>query len=64
MKIIIVFRTGFQLPITCEEFTLEKDVLGNPIAYEIKNITDNKPIHFDFKDVLCVYRVVRGEQEC
>jgi hypothetical protein len=63
MKIIIVFRTGFQLPITCEEFTLERDVLGNPIGYDIKNITDNKPIHFDFKDVLCVYRVVRGEEE-
>lgn len=63
MKIIIVFRTGFQLPITCEEFTLERDVLGNPIGYDIKNITDNKPIHFSFEDVLCVYRVVRGEEE-
>lgn len=63
MKIIIVFRTGFQLPITCGEFTLERDVLGNPIGYDIKNITDNKPIHFDFKDVLCVYRVVRGKEE-
>ena len=63
MKIIIIFRTGFQLPITCEEFTLERDVLGNPIGYDIKNITENKPIYFDFEDVLCVYRVMRGEEE-
>lgn len=60
MKVIIVFKTGFQLSITCEEFSLIKSI-GTPIGYEAKGITDNKPIYFDLDDVLCIYRDLNAE---
>lgn len=62
MKIVIVFNNGFQLPITCEEFTLNKDVFGNATEYEIKGITDNKPIYFDLNNVMCIYRAMEHEK--
>lgn len=61
MKVIIVFKTGFQLSITCEEFSLSKSPLWEPIRYEIKGITDNKPLYFNLSDVLCIYRDLNAE---
>ena len=62
MKIVFVFRNGFQLCVTCKEFALEKTVFGIPDGYEIKGITDNKPLHINWDDVICVYRDLTGEQ--
>jgi hypothetical protein len=62
MKIVFVFRNGFQLCVTCEEFTLEKTVFGIPDGYKIKGITDNKPLYINWDDVICVYRDLTGEQ--
>lgn len=56
MKIVFVFRNGFQLCVTCEKFTLEKTVFGTPDGYVIKGITDNKPLYINWDDVICVYR--------
>ena len=61
MKIVFVFRNGFQLCVTCKEFTLEKTILGIPDGYEIKGITDNKPLYINWDDVICVYRDVEVE---
>ena len=61
MKVIIVFKTGFQFSITCEEFSITKSSLGVPIGYEIKSIIDNKPIYFNLNDVLCIYRDLNEE---
>jgi len=57
MKVIIVFKTGFQLSITCEEFSITKSSLGTPIGY----VTDNKPLYFNLDDVLCIYRDLNAE---
>ena len=62
MRIIIVFKNGFTLRVTCEEFVLEKTAIGIPCGYEIKGITDNRPLYIDFNDVICVYRDLTGEQ--
>lgn len=61
MKIVFVFRNGFQLCVTCKEFALEKTVFGIPDGYEIKGITDNKPLYINWNDVICVYRDMEVE---
>ena len=61
MKVIIVFKTGFQLSITCEEFSITQSSLGVPIGYEAKGLADNKPLYFNLNDVLCIYRDLNAE---
>ena len=61
MKIVFVFRNGFQLCVTCEEFTLEKTVFGIPDGYVINGITNNKPLYINWNDVICVYRDMEVE---
>ena len=56
MKIIFVLRNGFTFGVTCEEFTINKNGLGNYSGYEIKGIKDNKPIFIRWEDVVLVYR--------
>ena len=63
MKIIIVFKNGFQLNITCEEFTINTQ-FGEPYDYSISCIHDNKPLYIDWKEVVCVYRDMRSENYC
>jgi hypothetical protein len=63
MKIIIVFKNGFSLVVTCEKFSIDKDGLGNITGYSIKGIKDHKPLYIEFEDVICVYRDVEAEDE-
>ena len=57
MRIIIRFKSGFELPITCDSFSLTQHPMMNEITeYEIKGIKDNKPIFFRFEDVECIFR--------
>lgn len=57
MKIIIRFKSGFQLPVTCDEFSISKNAYTGEIAeYDIKGIKDNKLIFFRSEDVECIYR--------
>lgn len=62
MRVVIVFKNGFKLNINCREFALEK-CLGTPTGYSIKGIEDNQPVYIDWKDVSCVYRDLKGEEE-
>ena len=57
MRIIIRFRSGFELPITCDEFSFSKNnYTGEIEEYSIKGIKDNKLIFFRSEDVECIYR--------
>ena len=56
MKIIFVLRNGFTFGVTCEEFSLNKNGLGQYTGYEIKGIKDNKPLYIKWEDVVLVYR--------
>lgn len=58
MKIIICFKNGKELVITCEEFELEKDIQGNPKGYHIKGIKDNKPLYINFDEIIYISRKV------
>ncbi len=62
MTIAFVFRTGFELRMKCETFALNRNGLGVICGYEAKGITENKPIEFDFDDILCIYRVLSDEE--
>ena len=61
MKIVICFKNGFNLTVTCEEFSLTKNGLGDYTGYEIKGITDNKPLYVNWSDITCIYRVMEGD---
>lgn len=66
-KIVIRFKSGFELAITCEAFKVTKNsATGEIIRYDIEGIKDNKPIFFRSEDVECVYQVMDGERisEC
>lgn len=62
MKIVFVLKNGFLLTVTCEEFSLTKNVLGEYSGYEIKGIKDNKPLYINWGDVALIYRAdIRDE---
>lgn len=57
MRIIIRFKSGFELPINCDEFSISKNAYtGEIVEYDIKGIKDNKLIFFRSEDVECIYR--------
>ena len=62
MRIIIRFKSGFKLPITCDSFSLTRHPMTSEITeYEIKGIKDNKPIFFRSEDVECIFRDMTGD---
>ena len=56
MKIIFVLRNGFTFSVTCDEFSLSQNALGQYTGYEIKGIKDNKPLYISWDDVVLIYR--------
>lgn len=63
MRIIVRFKSGFELPITCDSFSLKEHPMTNEIAeYGIKGIEDNKPIFFRSEDVECIFRDMTAER--
>lgn len=64
-KIIIIrFKSGFELPITCDKFSIRiNTATGEISSYDIKGIEDNKPIFFRPEDVECIFQEVNGETD-
>lgn len=63
MRIIIKFKSGFKLQITCDEFGIEKNpITGEITHYDIKGIKDNKLIFFRSEDVECIFREITTER--
>ena len=56
MKIIIVLKNGFTLAVTCDEFSLTRNGLGQYTGYEFKGLQDNKPLYIRWEDVSLIYR--------
>ena len=60
MRIIIRFKSGFELPITCEVFKLSKSTItGELTNYSIQGIKDNKPLFFRSEDIECIWHDMR-----
>ena len=62
MKATFVFKTGYELTITCSSITITRS-FGKVVGYEIENVSDNRPLYIDFDQILCVYREVTEEEK-
>lgn len=66
MRIIIRFKSGFELPITCDSFSFKTHAMtGELTEYNINGIKDNKPIFFRSEDVECIFEdmtAMNGEE--
>lgn len=57
MRIIIRFKSGFELPITCDSFNLKFHPVTDEITeYEVVGAKDFNPIFFRSEDVECVFK--------
>ncbi len=63
MTIRIVLKSGVVFDVKCTEFTLKRDGLGNVVGYDIKGITENKPIYVDLEQVAAIVRTLSEEGE-
>ena len=59
-KVIIRFKSGFELPITCDKFSI-KTIDGEITSYSIEGITDNKTLFFRPEDVECIFQEMNDE---
>lgn len=56
MRIIIRFKSGYELPVTCDKFVIRTSrITGEIEGYDINGIKDNKPIFFRSEDVECIF---------
>ena len=63
-RIKIRFKSGFELPITCDELSINTNTLTGEITqYDIKGITDNKPLFFRFEDIECIFQEMNNETD-
>lgn len=63
LRIRIRFKSGFELPITCEELSITKSELdGEIMSYDIKGIRDNKPLFIRWENVECIFREVVNDE--
>lgn len=62
-KIVIRLKSGFELPIECEDASFKKSVLGGLEEYNIKGIKDNRPLYLDPQDIECVYQIKEKTEE-
>lgn len=64
MRIIIRFKSGFELPITCESYSIvTHPITGEIDRYTIKRIKDNKPVFFRSVDIECIFQDLTAEGE-
>jgi len=50
--LIIRFKSGFELPITCEKFKFTtSNITGEITNYHIEGIKDNKPLFLRSEDI-------------
>lgn len=63
MTIRIVLKSGVVFDVKCTEFTLDRNGLGNVVGYDIKGITENKPVYLDLEQVAAIVRTLSEEGE-
>ena len=57
MRIKIIFKSGYELPVTCDTFEIEKSMLtGEITGVKASEIKDNKLLFFRSEDIECIYR--------
>lgn len=63
MTVILKFKNGYELDVHCEEAEIRTDeITGKFAGVEFRGIVNNKPMHYDPEDILCVYKLIDGEE--
>lgn len=62
MTIRVILKSGAEFAIKCDKFTLERNGLEVVTGYNIKGITENKPVYLDFEQVAAIVRVYSDEK--
>lgn len=63
MTIRVILKNASEFQIKCDEFTLNKNGLGIVTGYDIKGITENKPLYLDFEQVAAIIRTLSDETQ-
>lgn len=63
MSIRVIFKSGVDFVVKCDEFTLTRNGLEQVKGYEIKGISENKPLYLDFEQIAAIVRVQSDEAE-
>ena len=61
LHIRFIFKSGSEFTIKCDSFTLSRNALGQIASYEVKGISENKPLYIDFSEVAAIVREVSNE---
>ncbi len=62
-KIVIRLKSGFELPIECENAKLTMDITGNIASFKIEGAKDNRPLYLNPQDIECVYQIMEKTEE-
>ena len=62
MTIRVILKSGAEFTIKCDEVRLTRNGLGSVTGYDIKGITENKPVYLNFEEVAAVVRTYSDEQ--
>lgn len=61
MSMRVILKSGAEFTIKCDKFTLEENGLHAVTGYDIKGITENKPVYLDFEQVAAIVRKYSDE---
>lgn len=62
MSVRVILKNGAEFTIKCDEFTVKK-TYGAMTGYDIKGITENKPVYINIDEIAAIVRVMSDEQE-
>ena len=61
MSMRVILKSGAEFTIKCDKFTLKENGLHAVTEYDIKGITENKPVYLDFEQVAAIVRKYSDE---
>ena len=63
MHIRVILKSGAEFTVKCDHFTVRKNGLEQITGYNIRGITENKPVFLDFGEVAAIVRLLSNEME-
>ena len=63
MSIRIILKSGVEVTVKCDKFTLKQNGFGQTTGYDIAGITENKPVYLDFDEVAAIIRLYSDEND-
>ena len=62
MKITILFKSGKEIDVECDEFSVETGLNAELRGYEISCARNGRPIYINMDEVACIYRKEVSEE--